>query len=120
MPLRDSDIPMNVPFTFSNKQPLHSRGPPQRFKPTYLTIMRVQRQLHIENVACDVMCEHNCTLLECMNRVRTNLVRVAPSKLIPGEADLFACEDIERKVLSSRALVLRDNCGRERREHAPD
>ena len=29
MPLRDSDIPMNVPFTFSNKQPLaldqHSR-----------------------------------------------------------------------------------------------
>jgi hypothetical protein len=23
MPLRDSDIPMNVPFTFSNKQPLH-------------------------------------------------------------------------------------------------
>jgi hypothetical protein len=22
MPLRDSDIPMNVPFTFSNKQPL--------------------------------------------------------------------------------------------------
>ena len=25
MPLRDSDIPMNVPFTFSNKQPLTSR-----------------------------------------------------------------------------------------------
>jgi hypothetical protein len=23
MALRDSDIPMNVPFTFSNKQPLH-------------------------------------------------------------------------------------------------
>ena len=23
MPLHDSDIPMNVPFTFSNKQPLH-------------------------------------------------------------------------------------------------
>jgi hypothetical protein len=30
-----------------------------------------------------------------MNRVRTNLVRVAPSKLIHGEAGLFACEDIE-------------------------
>jgi hypothetical protein len=30
-----------------------------------------------------------------MNRVRTNLVRVAPSKLIPGESGLFACEDIE-------------------------
>jgi hypothetical protein len=38
------------------------RGPPQRFKPTDLTIMRVQHQLHFENVACDVMCEHNCTL----------------------------------------------------------
>jgi hypothetical protein len=24
MPLCDSDIPMNVPFTFCNKQPLHS------------------------------------------------------------------------------------------------
>jgi hypothetical protein len=36
--------------------------------------MRVQHQLHFENVACDVMCEHNCTLQECMNRVRTNLV----------------------------------------------
>jgi hypothetical protein len=30
-----------------------------------------------------------------MNRVRTNLVRVAPSKLIHGEAGLFSCEDIE-------------------------
>jgi hypothetical protein len=39
--------------------------------------------------------EHSCTLPECMNRVRTNLVRVAPSKLIHGEAGLFACEDIE-------------------------
>ena len=32
---------------------------------------------------------------ECMNRVRTNLVRVVPSKLIHGETGLFACEDIE-------------------------
>ena len=30
-----------------------------------------------------------------MNRVRTNLVRVVPSKLIHGETGLFACEDIE-------------------------
>jgi hypothetical protein len=30
-----------------------------------------------------------------MNRVRTNLVRVAPSKLVHGEAGLFACQDIE-------------------------
>ena len=29
MPLRDSDIPMNVPFTFSNKQPLHQQNQPQ-------------------------------------------------------------------------------------------
>ena len=57
--------------------------------------MRVQHQLHFENVACDVMCEHNCTLPDCMNHVRTNLVRVAPSKLIHGEAGLFANEDIE-------------------------
>ena len=60
-----------------------------------MTIMRVHHQLHFENVACDVMCEHSCTLPECMNRVRTNLVRVAPSKLIHGESGLFACEDIE-------------------------
>ena len=26
MPLCDSDIPMNVPFTFCNKQPLHLGG----------------------------------------------------------------------------------------------
>jgi hypothetical protein len=71
------------------------RGPPQRFIPTDLTIMRVQHQLHFENVSCDVMCEHSCTLPECMNRVRTNLVRVAPSKLVHGEAGLFACQDIE-------------------------
>jgi hypothetical protein len=44
-----------------------------------------------KNVACDVLCEHSCTLPECMHRVRTNLVRVAPS----GESGLFACEDIE-------------------------
>ena len=25
MPLRDSDIPMNVPFTFRNEQPLHTQ-----------------------------------------------------------------------------------------------
>jgi hypothetical protein len=30
-----------------------------------------------------------------MNRVHTNLVRVAPNKLIPGQSGLFACEDIE-------------------------
>ncbi len=29
-----------------------------------------------------------------MNSVRTNLVRVAPSKIIPGESGLFSCEDI--------------------------
>jgi hypothetical protein len=71
------------------------RGPPQCFKPTDLTIMRVQHQLHFENMACYVMCEHNCILPECMNRVHTNLVRVTPSKLIPGETRLFAYEDIE-------------------------
>ena len=26
MPLRDSDIPMNVPFTFRNKQPFGGKG----------------------------------------------------------------------------------------------
>ena len=55
--------------------------------------VNVQHQLHFENVSCDLMCEHNCKLPDCMNRARTNLVSVAPSKLIPGEAGLFACED---------------------------
>jgi hypothetical protein len=69
--------------------------------------MRVQHQLHFENVACDVMCEHNCTLPECMNRVRTNLVRVAPSKLIQGEAGLFACKDIEEGTVVTCFGVVR-------------
>jgi hypothetical protein len=41
------------------------------------------------------MWEHNCAVTGCMNHIRTNLVRVAPSKLIPGESGLFAREDIE-------------------------
>ena len=52
----------------------------------------VQHQLHFQNVSGNVMCEHNCKLPDCMNSVQTNLVSVAPSKLIPG-AGLFACED---------------------------
>ena len=88
--------PPNPPTQVTSRGHHHRvRGPPQHFKPTDLTIMRVQHQLHFENVACDVMCEHSCTLSECMNRVRTNLVHVAPSKLIRGEAGLFVCEDIE-------------------------
>jgi hypothetical protein len=95
--LRLANPPPPHPPTLVTSRGHHHRvrGPAQRFKPTDLTIVRVQYQLHFENVACDVMCEHSCTLPECMNRVRTNLVRVAPSKLIHGEAGLFACEDIE-------------------------
>ncbi len=46
-----------------------------------------------------------------MNRVRTNLVRVAPmsqpSKLIHGEAGLFACEDIEEGTVVAGFGVVR-------------
>jgi hypothetical protein len=96
------------------------RGPTQRFKPTDLILVRVQvvtvqHQPHFENVACDVMCEQNCTVPDRMNRVRTNLVRVAPSNLILGESGLFARQDIEEG-----SVVMCSGCGRERREHAPD
>ena len=32
---------------------------------------------------------------ECMNRVRTDLVRVASSELLPEQLGLFACADIQ-------------------------
>ena len=70
-------------------------------------VVLVQHQLHFENVACHVLCEHNCTLPECMNSVQTNLVRVAPSKLISGEVDLFACEDIEEGTVIAGFGVVR-------------
>jgi hypothetical protein len=58
--------------------PGHHRGryAPKRFKPPDLLTGRVQHQLHFENVACYVMCEQNCTLTDCMNRVRADLVRI--------------------------------------------
>jgi hypothetical protein len=43
------------------------RGPPQRYKPPDLILVRAQHQLHFENVACDVMCNQNCKLPDCMN-----------------------------------------------------
>jgi hypothetical protein len=74
--------------------PGHHRGR-GHYKPPDLILVHAQHQLHFENVACDVMCDKNCTLPDCMNRVRTDLVRVAPCKLILRESGLFACEDIK-------------------------
>ena len=37
----------------------------------------------------------DCPKPECMNRVRTDLVRVSSSELLPGQLGLFACADIK-------------------------
>ena len=68
---------------------------------------------------CDVMCDQNCTLPDFMNRVRTKLVRVTPSKLILGESGLFACQDIEEGTVVACFVAVRE-LREERRVNAPD
>ncbi len=64
-------------------------------------------------MACDVMCEENRTLPDCMNSVQTNLVRVAPSKSILGESGLFARQDIEEGSVVACFGTVREVRGRE-------
>ena len=54
-----------------------------------------------------------------MNRVRTKLVRVAPSKLILGKSGLFACQDIEEGTVVACFVAVRE-LREERRVNAPD
>jgi hypothetical protein len=56
---------------------------------------RVQFKTHYEKVGREVLCDRDCPKPECMNRVQTDLVRVASSELLPGQLSLFACADIQ-------------------------
>jgi hypothetical protein len=56
---------------------------------------RVQFKTHYEKGGHEVLCDRDCPKPECMNRVRTDLVRVASSELLPGQLGLFSCVDIQ-------------------------
>jgi hypothetical protein len=56
--------------------------------------MRVLYQQHFENIAREEPCAWDCTMPDCVNRVRTDMVRVGPSNLLRGESGLFARETI--------------------------
>ena len=65
------------------------------YTPTDTVRERVQFKTHYEKVGLEVLCDRDCPKPGCMNRVRTDLVRVASSELLPGQLGLFACADIQ-------------------------
>ena len=65
------------------------------YTPTDPVPERVQFKPHYEKVGREVLCDRDCPKPECMNRVRTDLVRVASSELLPGQLGLFACTHIQ-------------------------
>ena len=74
--------------------------------------MRVLYEQHFQNVAQEEPCVWDCTMTNCSNRARTDMVRIGPSNLFRGESGLFARENIsEGTVVASfgavRALVER-------------
>ena len=89
------------------------------YTPTDTVRERVQFKTHYEKVGLEVLCDRDCPKPGCMNRVRTDLVRVASSELLPGQLGLFACTDIQG-VPSSRVLLTLENCGWEKMVHEPD
>ncbi len=59
-----------------------------------------------ENVAQEEPCARDCTMPDCSNRVRTDMVRIGPSNLLRGESGLFARENIsEGTVVASFGAV---------------
>ena len=69
------------------------------YTPTDTVRERVQFKTHYEKVGLEVLCDRDCPKPECMNRVRTDLVRVASSELLPGQLGLFACADIQEGTI---------------------
>ena len=55
------------------------------YTPTDTVRERVQFKTHYEKVGLEVLCDRDCPKPDCMNRVRTDLVRVASSELLPGQ-----------------------------------
>ena len=75
------------------------------YKPPDSVQMRVLYEQHFQNVAQEEPCAWDCTMPNCSNRVRTDMVRIGPSNLLRGESGLFARENITVKAPSWRPLV---------------
>jgi hypothetical protein len=64
------------------------RCAPKFYRPSDPVPMRVLYKQNFENVGHEVPCEWDCTMTNCLKRVRTELVRVGPSNLLRGESGL--------------------------------
>ena len=69
-----------------------SAGPAFRLTPSEPQITSATRPVCMGR---EVLCDRDCPKPQCMNLVRTDLVRVASSELLPGQLGLFACADIQ-------------------------
>ena len=76
------------------------------YKPPDSVQVRVLYEQHFQNVAQEEPCAWDCTMPNCSNRVRTDMVRIGPSNLLRGESGLFARENIsEGTVVASFGAV---------------
>ena len=76
------------------------------YKPPDSVQVRVLYEQHFQNVAQEEPCAWDCTMPDCSNRVRTDMVRIGPSNLLRGESGLFARENIsEGTVVASFGAV---------------
>jgi hypothetical protein len=76
------------------------------YKPPDSVQVRVLYEQHFQNVAQEEPCAWDCTMPDCSNRVRTDMVQIGPSNLLRGESGLFARENIsEGTVVASFGAV---------------
>ena len=52
------------------------------YRPDDTHQMRVLYQQHFQNIAQEEPCAWDCTMPDCENRVRTDMVRIGPSNLL--------------------------------------
>ena len=45
---------------------------------------------HFKRVGMEKLCGYQCSMPNCTNRIRTDLVRIGESSILPGERGLFA------------------------------
>jgi hypothetical protein len=69
------------------------------YKPPDTVQMRVLYQQNFQKIAQEEPCAWNCTMPDCENRVRTDMVRIGPSNLLRGESGLFARENISEGTI---------------------
>jgi hypothetical protein len=83
---------------------LRPRCAPKFFRPSDPVPMRVFYKKHFENIGHEVPCEWDCTMPNCLNRVRTEFVRVGPSNLLRGlrvTSVLTRCHDDDDVMMMS-------------------